>query len=508
MTDDTIDITFAKFGKPQKGLVALTVGQGPKYSEEAIELDRASDGLIMRACEISAFEGKPKTFVDVLAPNGLEEVERVVLVGAGPISDYAEEDWLKLGGNLWAQLSKPGVKQATIIVQGSEKDEPITPEAVADLALGLMLRRYKFDKYKTKASSDDEKKNNAKTLSHIVIQCDEPAATRKIFNKVKAIANGVNLARDLVNEPANLLGPVEFAKRAKALEKVGLDVEILDEKALRKLKMNALLSVGQGSARPSQVAMMHWQGARSKKAKPIIFIGKGVCFDTGGISLKPSQGMEDMKGDMGGAACVTGLMQVLAARKAKINAVGIIGLVENMPGAAAQRPGDIVTSMSGQTIEVINTDAEGRLVLADLLWYARDRFKPQLMINLATLTGAIIIALGKEHAGLFSNDDTLCDQLTEAGQVTGEKVWRLPLGPKYNDMLKSKFADMKNVGGREAGSITAAQFLQRYVNDTPWAHIDIAGTGMAAPKTEINQSWGSGFGVRLLDRLVADYYEG
>ncbi|MGA7426591.1 MAG: leucyl aminopeptidase, partial [Rhodoplanes sp.] len=275
---------------------------------------------------------------------------------------------------------------------------------------------------------------------------------------------------------------------------------------LRRLGMGALLAVGQGSAHESRVVVMRWNGGR-KGDKSLAFIGKGVCFDTGGISIKPAQNMEDMKGDMAGAACVVGLMHALAARDAKVNAVGVIGLVENMPDGKAQRPGDIVTTMSGQTIEVINTDAEGRLVLADVLHYTANRFKPRLMIDLATLTGAIMVALGQEIAGLFTNDDKLAEQLAKAGEATGERVWRMPLGPEYDKLIDSKFADMKNTGGRHGGAITAAQLLQRFVGKTPWAHLDIAGTAMGSPQTDINKSWSSGWGVRLLDRFVADYYE-
>jgi leucyl aminopeptidase len=321
------------------------------------------------------------------------------------------------------------------------------------------------------------------------------------------LAEGVIMAREFVNEPANILYPAEFAKRAKQLEKLGVEIDVLDEKALSKIGMRALLAVGQGSAHESRVVIMRWNGAKSGD-QPIAFIGKGVTFDTGGISIKPAQNMEDMKGDMAGAACVVGLMHALASRKAKANVVGVIGLVENMPGDAAQRPGDIVTSLSGQTIEIINTDAEGRLVLADLLWHVQAEFKPQFMINLATLTGAILVALAQEYAGLFSNNDELAARLTQTGLTTGERVWRMPLGTEYDKMIDSKFADMKNSGGRYAGSITAAQFLQRYVNDVPWAHLDIAGTGMNSPQTEINKSWGGGWGVRLLDQLVRDHYEG
>ena len=300
----------------------------------------------------------------------------------------------------------------------------------------------------------------------------------------EAIASGVNIARDLVNEPPNVLYPQEFAKRAAALRKLGVEVEILGARQLEKIGMRALLGVGQGSRKESQVVIMRWRGGKNRNGQPVAFIGKGVTFDTGGISIKPAGGMEDMKGDMGGAACVVGLMHTLASRKAKVNAIGVIGLVENMPDGNAQRPGDIVKSLSGQTIEIINTDAEGRLVLADVLWYTQDRFKPAFMVNLATLTGACIVALGKEHAGLFSNDDTLAERLFAAGQASGDKVWRMPLTAEYDKMIDSKFADVKNAGARDAGAITAAQFLQRFVNKTPWAHLDIAGPcdGVAAKR--------------------------
>jgi leucyl aminopeptidase len=375
------------------------------------------------------------------------------------------------------------------------------PGQAAGVATGLRLRAYKFDRYKTK-----KKDESAPLSAQVSIAVDETGKTNRAFAADAHVADGVEMARDLVNEPPNVLFPEEFAQRAGALRKLGVEVEVLDVKAMTKLGMGALLGVGQGSARPSRTVIMRWNGGRKSDA-PVAFIGKGVCFDTGGISIKGAGSMEDMKGDMGGAACVVGLMHALAARKAKVNAVGAIGLVENMPDGNAQRPGDIVTSMSGQTIEIINTDAEGRLVLADVLWHVGRKFKPKFMIDLATLTGAIMVALGTEHAGLFSNNDDLANRLIKAGIETGEKVWRMPLGPEYDKLIDSQFADMKNTGGRHGGSITAAQFLQRFVDNTPWAHLDIAGTAMGAPKTEINQSWGSGYGVRLLDRLVADHYE-
>jgi leucyl aminopeptidase len=380
-------------------------------------------------------------------------------------------------------------------------DAAIEPANAASIGAGVRLRAYKFNRYKTK-----KKDENDVLRAQVSISVGDVAATRKAFAASAQVVDGVLMARELVNEPPNVLYPEEFARRAGQLRKLGLTVEVLDVKAMTKLGMGALLGVAQGSARPGRTVIMRWNGGK-RGAQPVAFVGKGVCFDTGGISIKGAANMEDMKGDMGGAACVVGLMQALAARKAHVNAVGAIGLVENMPDGNAQRPGDIVTSMSGQTIEIINTDAEGRLVLADLLWYVAKKFKPKFIVDLATLTGAIMVALGTEHAGLFSNNDDLAQRLIEAGAATGEKVWRMPLGSEYDKLIDSQFADMKNTGGRHGGSITAAQFLQRFVDSTPWAHLDIAGTAMGAPKTEINQSWGSGYGVRLLDRLVADHYE-
>jgi leucyl aminopeptidase len=316
----------------------------------------------------------------------------------------------------------------------------------------------------------------------------------------------VVLARDLINEPANVLYPEEFARRATALRKLGVVVDVLDVRAMKRLGMGALLGVGQGSVHDSRTVIMRWNGGKRGTA-PISFIGKGVCFDTGGVSIKGAAGMEDMKGDMAGAACVVGLMHALASRNAKVNALGAIGIVENMVDGKAQRPGDIVTTMSGQTIEIINTDAEGRLVLADVLHYVNTRYKPQFMIDLATLTGAIMVALGQEYAGLFANNDQLAERIAAAGEATGERVWRMPLGAEYDKMIDSKFADMKNTGGRHGGAITAAQLLARFVGKTPWVHLDIAGTALGSPQTEINKSWSSGWGVRLLDHLVAEHYE-
>ena len=455
--------------------------------------------LIRSAARAAGFKGSQKTAVDILAPSGLDAA-RLLVVGVAPGKDNPPIDFVMLGGFVFGRLA-----HAKTI--GVAFEPPIggwDSVAAANFALGLRLRAYRFDKYKTRKKDGDE---DAPKRQEFVIGLSQPEDARVMAEGRIAVAEGVELARTLVNEPPNVLFPGEFADRAKELEKLGVDVRVLDEKTMAKLGMNALLGVGRGSAHDSRLVTMRWSGARSKRAKPVVVVGKGVCFDSGGISIKPAAGMEDMKGDMGGAACVVGLMHALAARKAKANVVGVIGLVENMPDGNAIRPGDILTSMSGQTIEIINTDAEGRLVLADALWYAQQEFAPRAIVDLATLTGAIMVALGQEMAGLFSNNDELAQRLAAAGEATGEKVWRMPLGPNYDKLIDSKFADMKNTGGRHGGSITAAQFLQRFIKDVPWAHLDIAGSAMGSPLSDINPSWGSGWGVRLLDRFISDAYE-
>ncbi|MBL1404583.1 MAG: leucyl aminopeptidase [Rhizobiales bacterium] len=487
-------ISFAKTDALNSGAVVALVSAKGKLSKAAQAFDK--DGQISRAIKVQGFTGKHGSVVEVIAPNA--KIDRLVVVGIGNVDKNTEADWLKIGGKIYASTGKS--KSVTILTDlGGKKETSIDAEALAIMATGTKLRAYNFVAHKTQNVSKAPARK-IKFISSI------DSAAKKSWKRFNGVSDGVLLARDLVNEPANFLGPVEFAAKAKALTKLGCKVEILDEKKLASLKMGALLSVNAGSARPARVAVMVWNGGNAKEA-PVAFVGKGVVFDTGGISIKPSGGMEDMKGDMGGAAAVIGTMHALAARGAKVNAVGIIGLVENMPDAKATRPGDVVTSMSGQTIEVINTDAEGRLVLADLLWYCEGRFKPKFMVDLATLTGAVLVALGKTHAGLFSNDDKLSKQLEQAGNDTNELLWRFPLHADYDKLIDTKNADVKNTGGRLAGSITAAQFLQRFVRDCPWAHLDVAGTAMASPANEYNRSWGSGFGVRLLDRLVANEYE-
>jgi leucyl aminopeptidase len=494
---DAVKVGFVPFSTAPRGILVIFCDDSLKVGAATRKALGASANLVARAADTNKFKGKSGSTLDILAPEGLK-ASRLIVVGAGKLSAIKEHDCLKLGGAAAGKLR--GRDAVTIIAE--LPDGAMKPDQAAAVASGVRLRAYKFDRYKTKKKDGED----AALRADISLAVGDVSAARKAFAPSAHIVDGVVAARDLVNEPPNVLFPEEFARRASQLRKLGVDVEILDVKAMTKLGMGALLGVAQGSTRPGRTVIMRWNGGK-RGDPPVAFVGKGVCFDTGGISIKPAGSMEDMKGDMGGAACVVGLMHALAARKARLNVVGAIGLVENMPDGNAQRPGDIVTSMSGQTIEIINTDAEGRLVLADVLWYVAKKFKPKFMVDLATLTGAIMVALGTEYAGLFSNNDELAERLTKVGLATGERVWRMPLGPEYDKQIDSQFADMKNAGSRHGGSITAAQFLQRFVDDTPWAHLDIAGTAMGAPKSEINQSWSSGYGVRLLERLVAEYYE-
>ena len=490
---DRLKIEFKPLSIPSSGDVAFLV-----HDDVVLPgmLPPSIAASIARAAGIDQFKGKLLGTMQTIAPaeSGLD---RLVVIGLGPKAEADKIDWALVGGVLAGRIGA-GRSLAAVL---SVADNAVSAAQAGDIALGAQLRCYAFERYKTKKGDAAPKAPG--TLS---LNVADTLKTKKAVKLKDAIAEGVCLARDLVNEPPNVLGPDEFAGYAEALEKLGVEVEVLGEKQLKKIGMRALLGVGQGSSRESKVAIMRWNGGKDG-AKPVAFIGKGVVFDTGGISIKPSGGMEDMKGDMAGAACVVGLMHTLAARKAKANVIGAIGLVENMPDGKAQRPGDIVTSLSGQTIEIINTDAEGRLVLADVLWYVQDKYKPQFMVNLATLTGAILVALGKENAGLFSNNDELAGRIFEAGKATGETVWRMPMSSAYDKIVDSKFADVKNSAGRDAGSITAAHFLKRFVNDTPWAHLDIAGTAMGSPQTEINKGWASGWGVRVLNQLVAEHYE-
>ncbi|MCB2102669.1 MAG: leucyl aminopeptidase [Rhodobacterales bacterium] len=498
-------ISFAKPDLPAAGIVVVGVQDDRKLTPSAKALDKRLHGALSRALSASRFKGTRGHGLTVMAPDA--HINRVYLAGLGDPAKLDDQALQALGGDIYAGLSGTGQKEVTVMVDELEGCDLAPAAMAAEIAFGARLRSYRFDKYRTKLDKHD--KPSLKTLKLATIGA---AKARAAFAPLDRVADGVFMTRDLVSEPANVLNPVTLAAEAKTLAKLGVKVEVLDVNDMRKLGMGALLGVGQGSATPSRLVVMQWHGAgKARKGKdgPVAFIGKGVTFDTGGISIKPAAGMEDMKWDMGGAGVVIGLMKALAGRKAKVDAVGVVGLVENMPSGTAQRPGDIVTSMSGQTIEVLNTDAEGRLVLADALWYCQDRFKPKVMVDLATLTGAIIICLGDQKAGLFSNNDDLAKSLYAAGEAVGENLWRMPLGDAYDKMINSDAADMKNIsGGRGAGSTTAAQFLQRFVNDVPWAHLDIAGVTWSKKDGAVTPKGGTGFGVRLLDRLVAEHYEG
>ncbi len=506
-----LDIAFAKPALPKGGALVLLLGEGETGGMREA-LDHATDGALDRALAGAQFTGaKGKTCL-ILAPGG--GYSRILVVGLGPAEGRTLTVYEEAGGHAVASLG--GRETSATILAAST----LTPAQAAGVGLGAVLRAYRFDSYRTREKPEDRPALAKLTLA----VTDEVPAARAAWATQKAVAEGIFVTRNLVSEPPNVLYPAEMAERCRALTSLGLKVEVMGQKELEKLGFGALLGVAQGSAREPQMVVLQWHGAsgagggkggksggksRPKAAGPVAFVGKGVTFDTGGISIKPAAGMEDMKWDMAGAGTVVGLMAALAGRKAPVDAVGLIGLVENMPSGTAMRPGDVVKSASGQTIEVLNTDAEGRLVLADVIHYAQERFKPRFIVDLATLTGAIIISLGHEHAGLFSNDDTLSERLLAAGEGVGEAVWRMPLGEAYDKQLKSEIADMKNIGGRPGGSITAAQFIKRFVQDgIAWAHLDIAGTAWSTKDTAMVPKGATAFGVRLLNRLVEEHYEG
>ncbi len=489
------DIAFVKPTLPRSGALVLPLAEEAALAGLAKQADEATGGAISRGLEAAKFKGRKGQSTTLWAPGA--GLSKVVAVGLGKPADLADTGAEAAGGALLGAIAQE--REAVVAADG------LAPALAACLAMGAVLKSYRFDRYRTTEKDDDKPK-----IERIAVAVSDTAKAKAAFAPLQAIADGVFLTRDLVSEPPNVLTPTDCADRCKALTKLGVEVEILGPKEMKKLGFGALLGVAMGSAQEPRMVVMKWNGApKGKKAgKPLAFIGKGVTFDTGGISIKPAGGMEDMKWDMAGAGTVIGLMAALAGRKAKADVVGIVGLVENMPSGTAQRPGDVVTSASGQTIEVINTDAEGRLVLADVIHYCIETFDPRFMVDLATLTGAIIIALGHEHAGLFSNDDTLASRIEAVGRATGETAWRMPLGEAYDKQIKSDIADMKNVGGRPGGSITAAQFIQRFVQGRPWAHLDIAGTAWSSKDTATTPKGATAYGVRLLDRLVAEHYEG
>jgi leucyl aminopeptidase len=497
-----LDIAFAHPTLPASGALVLLVPEGAALAGVAAAADAATDGMVSRAFAAAKFTGKKKSTCTVLAPGA--GLSRIVAIGVGKhdeLTAYAIEE---AGGAAAVALSDES--DAALAADGLE------PAHAAAAAMGAVLRSYRFDRYRTKEKEEDKPK-----LAALSVLSGDPAGAAEAWGPLQAVANGVFLSRDLVSEPPNVLFPAEMAERCRALEELGVKVEIFGPKEMTKLGFGMLMGVAVGSVTEPRMVVMKWDGASGGKGKgkkagpksrPLAFVGKGVTFDTGGISIKPAGGMEDMKWDMAGAGAVIGAMAAIAGRRAKADVIGLVGLVENMPSGSAQRPGDVVTSYSGQTVEIINTDAEGRLVLGDVLWYCQQKYEPAFMVDLATLTGGIIVSLGHEYAGLFSNDEPLAQKLLATGTAWGEKLWRMPLGDAYDKMLKSEIADMKNVGGRPGGSISAACFIQRFVNNVPWAHLDIAGTAWSTKDTPTVPKGATAFGVRLLDRLVAEHYEG
>lgn len=492
-----MDVSFIDAKKLEGNVGVFFICDELKFSQDFCKHKYESD--IAKLLKIKkSFRGKKGQILSFV-PSGPSEFAEIIILGLGKSAEIDSTVIQFAGSKLVQYLNSIEVDAATICFNVNSK-----PEFVNDFYIGMALRNYKFNKYFV-----DKKGENKVYLKKASFCVNDSKEAKKLVEESKIVMNAVYFTRDLVSEPANVLYPKTFVDACKKLEKSGLKVKVLNEKDMAKLGMGALLGVGQGSVNPPYMVIMEWNGGNKKDA-PIAFIGKGVTFDTGGISIKPAQNMGDMKYDMAGAGTVTGLMKALAERKAKVNAVGVIGLVENMPSGSAQRPGDVVKSMSGQTIEIDNTDAEGRLVLADALWYTQGKYKPKFMVNLATLTGAIVIALGENaYAGMFSNDDKLAGQLYDAGIKSGDKVWRFPISEFYDKQINSEIADVRNTGtGRGAGSITAAQFLQRFVNKCPWAHLDIAGMAWDKSGAEINPKGATGFGIQVLNQLVKDCYEG
>jgi leucyl aminopeptidase len=485
------------------GALVVLVATGAALTLAAAAADTAGGGQLGRAMKAAAFTGSKGAVLEILAPAGVA-ADRLLLLGMGEPAKTDTALFEELGGKIVEALA---LKAADALVDLSGVSGlGISPAlAAAHLALGARLRGFRHDRWRTRLKDSDKPK-----LAQLSVAGAPGAAAA--FAPLDKVADGVFLTRELVTEPANIIYPESFVEKVRAaVEPLGVKVTVLDEVEMKALGFGCLLGVAQGSVRPPRLLAMEWNGTGNAEAPATLIVGKGVTFDTGGISIKPAAGMEDMKWDMGGAAAVAGAMLALAGRKAKAHVVGICGLVENMPDGGAQRPGDVVTSLSGQTVEVINTDAEGRLVLADAMWWGQQQWKPAIMVDLATLTGAIIISLGHEYAGMFANDDALADKLTAAGKASGDRLWRQPLGEvggAYDKLTDSAIADMKNVGPREGGSITAAQFLQRYVQDgVKWAHLDIAGTVWKAKAGPTHDKGATGFGVRLIDRFVADNLE-
>jgi leucyl aminopeptidase len=499
-----LNVTFSK--KPSKTADAaiLCFYSGPEPCAANESLNYTLAGFVDHAlAKAKSFKGKHGQAEVFLAPEG-SPYGFVVFLGLGDRAKLNAVEAEKAGGKLYAALADKNIKTVEIYADfGADNAATI----YAHFAAGMALRSYRFDAYKTK-KTDEDRPGGVESVNIILPVSDEAAA---LYGVQAKIIEGVFLARDLVNEPPNVLYPESYARRIKAeLKPLGVEVEILDEKKMKKLGMGAILAVGQGSCRPPRLVIMHWRGDKKNKDRPLAFVGKGITFNTGGISIKPAQGMEEMKMDMGGSAAVVGMIKALALGKSTANVVGVVALAENMPSSKAYRPSDIVTSYSGKTIEVLNTDAEGRVVLADALSYVQDKYAPGLIIDLATLTGAMIVALGHEYCGTFSTDDELWEKLRKASDLTDEKLWRMPLDEAWKKEMESPNADIQNIAksGRDAGSCTAAGFLWSFIDgDTPWAHLDIAGVAWIKGDRPVTPKFGTGFGVRLLERFVADNYE-
>lgn len=490
-------IHLSKYELPKSGLAIVLIDDSlklPKILDHKDFKDSAKKALAVS----KNFKGKKGQMLSFY-PQSSSKLDRVLLVSVGKASEVSAEVMQSIGGKIVAYMNAMELAEGCVVI-----DKMPLKDAFYHLAMGARLKNYNYDRYFV-----DKKAEHKIFVKELGFHFKDSEKCKAQLAEINAIVDGVFFTRDLVSTPPNILYPETFADECKKLSKLGVKVIIMDEKELKKLGMNALLGVAQGSIRNPRVVVMEWMGSKNKKATPIAFVGKGVTFDSGGISIKPATNMADMKYDMGGAGTVTGLMYALASRKAKVNVVGAIGIVENMPSGSAQRPSDVVVSMSGQTIEIDNTDAEGRLVLADMLWYTQLTYKPKFMINLATLTGAIVIALGENcYAGLFSNNEDLVKKLQKASENSLEGVWRLPLKDFYDKQIDSVIADVRNTGsGRGAGSITAAQFLQRFVNKYPWAHLDIAGMAWDKIGTDTCPKGATGYGVRLLNQLVRDSYE-
>lgn len=515
-------ITFLKKPRAKSETAIVAIYEGGRLSPSAAILDKESQGLI-KACleDHRTFTGKQGQIISVVLPRKVS-FRRAILLGMGKAEQTDSLALETLGGKLMAALKSCGAEHASLLCDTDHKlpDSCGPAEIAARIALGLTLGSYRFDKYQTE-KDEKEKDDPAPEVRKLDCVLDAHSAASRLYATYDAVAQGVFLARDLMNEPPNILYPESYAARMREeLKPLGINVEIMDEKKMQKLGFGAFLAVGMGSARPPRAVIMRWNGVsgtsadkkkkNGKQTRPIAFVGKGVTFDTGGISIKPSANMDEMKMDMGGSAAVAGLMKTLALRKAKVDVIGAIGLAENMPSSRAYRPGDIVTSCAGKTIEVLNTDAEGRLVLIDLLTHVQRTYNPRMIIDIATLTGAILVALGSEYCGAFVNNDDLWNQLNKAAKNTGEKLWRMPLDEAYRKAMDSKIADLNNLGnlGRYGGACTAAGFLERFVeDDRPWAHLDIAGKMMQKSGKPTIPAGGAGFGVRLLDALVAENYE-